>query len=173
MSTEQHTNEQKSCNSCTHKCLIALNIVLLIGLAVLYVLFFKSTSCKTDTQEATAIAQPVETTDNPTLTIGYIDTDSLMLQYDFAIELNEKLESYTRQENDYKDMMMRFQNDYNNFLKTGASLTLTEQKKTEETDEEKTEENNVKPNETENISENIETSTSDIETKEKMLAIAH
>lgn len=132
MSTEQHTNEQKSCNSCTHKCLIALNIVLLIGLAVLYVLFFKSTSCKTDTQETTAIAQPVETTDNPTLTIGYIDTDSLMLQYDFAIELNEKLESYTRQENDYKDMMMRFQNDYNNFLKTGASLTLTEQKKTEE-----------------------------------------
>ena len=71
MSTEQHTNEQKSCNSCTHKCLIALNIVLLIGLAVLYVLFFKSTSCKTDTQEATAIAQSVETTDNPTLTIGY------------------------------------------------------------------------------------------------------
>jgi outer membrane protein len=55
-----------------------------------------------------------------------------MLQYEFAIELNEKLENYTRQENNYKDMMLRLNNDYNNFLKTGASLTLTEQKKTEE-----------------------------------------
>ncbi len=130
MSTEQNMNEEKSCKPCTHKCLIALNSILLVGLVVLYILFFTSKSCKTET------AKPVAAGDNAAstsaLSIGYIDTDSLMLQYDFAIELNEKLDNYTRQENNYKDMMVRFQNDYNNFLKTGASLTLTEQKKTEE-----------------------------------------
>lgn len=129
MSTEENMNEEKSCKYCTHKCLIALNSILLVGLVVLYILFFTSKSCKTET------AKPITTSDSiavPALSIGYIDTDSLMLQYEFAIELNEKLENYTRQENNYKDMMLRFNNDYNNFLKTGASLTLTEQKKTEE-----------------------------------------
>lgn len=130
MSTEQNMNEEKSCNPCTHKCLIALNAVLLVGLIVLYILFFSSKSCNNSNSEA--IATTTEDSQTTTLSIGYVDTDSLMLQYDYAIELNEKLDNYTRQENNYKDMMMRFQNDYNNFLKTGASLTLTEQKKTEE-----------------------------------------
>ena len=130
MSTEQNMNEEKSCNPCTHKCLIMLNAVLLVGLIVLYILFFSSKSCNNSNSEA--IAATTEDSQATTLSIGYVDTDSLMLQYDYAIELNEKLDNYTRQENNYKDMMMRFQNDYNNFLKTGASLTLTEQKKTEE-----------------------------------------
>ena len=130
MSTEQNMNEEKSCNPCTHKCLIMLNAVLLVGLIVLYILFFSSKSCSNSNSEA--IAATTEDSQTTTLSIGYVDTDSLMLQYDYAIELNEKLDNYTRQENNYKDMMMRFQNDYNNFLKTGASLTLTEQKKTEE-----------------------------------------
>jgi len=107
-----------------------LNAVLLVGLIVLYILFFSSKSCNNSNSEA--IAATTEDSQTTTLSIGYVDTDSLMLQYDYAIELNEKLDNYTRQENNYKDMMMRFQNDYNNFLKTGASLTLTEQKKTEE-----------------------------------------
>lgn len=130
MSTEQNMNEEKSCNPCTHKCLIMLNAVLLVGLIVLYILFFSSKSCNNSNSEA--IVATTEDSQTTTLSIGYVDTDSLMLQYDYAIELNEKLDNYTRQENNYKDMMMRFQNDYNNFLKTGASLTLTEQKKTEE-----------------------------------------
>ena len=130
MSTEQNMNEEKSCKPCTHKCLIALNAVLLVGLVVLYILFFSSKSCS-NSDSQTVVATNAK--DTPTsLSIGYVDTDSLMLQYEFAVELNEKLDNYTRQENNYKDMMMRFQNDYNNFLKTGASLTLTEQKKTEE-----------------------------------------
>lgn len=130
MSTELNMNEEKSCKPCTHKCLIMLNAVLLVGLIVLYILFFSSKSCNNSNSEA--IAATTEDSQTTTLSIGYVDTDSLMLQYDYAIELNEKLDNYTRQENNYKDMMMRFQNDYNNFLKTGASLTLTEQKKTEE-----------------------------------------
>ena len=131
MSTEQNMNEEKSCKPCTHKCLIALNAILLVGLVVLYILFFTSKSCTTESKRPVAAANAEGVTTSG-LSIGYIDTDSLMLQYDFAVELNEKLDNYTRQENNYKDMMVRFNNDYNNFLKTGASLTLTEQKKTEE-----------------------------------------
>ena len=131
MTSEEMQKETKSCSPCAHKCLIALNAVLLVGLVVLYILFFGSKSCKNDNVAAQATTT-IDGVDVSGLKIGYIDTDSLMLQYEFAIELNEKLDNYARQENDYKDMMVRFQNDYNNFLKTGASLTLTEQKKTEE-----------------------------------------
>ena len=131
MTSNEMQKEGKSCNTCAHKCLIALNAVLLVGLVVLYILFFGSKSCKNDNVAAQATT-PIDGVDVSGLKIGYIDTDSLMLQYEFAVELNEKLDNYARQENDYKDMMVRFQNDYNNFLKTGASLTLTEQKKTEE-----------------------------------------
>ncbi|MBO7227235.1 MAG: OmpH family outer membrane protein [Bacteroidales bacterium] len=131
MTSNEIQKEGKSCNTCAHKCLIALNAVLLVGLVVLYILFFGSKSCKNDdvTSQATTNIDGVDVSG---LKIGYIDTDSLMLQYEFAIELNEKLENYANKENEYKEMSIRFQNDYNNFLKTGASLTLTEQKKTEE-----------------------------------------
>ena len=131
MTSNEIQKEGKSCNTCAHKCLIALNAVLLVGLVVLYILFFSSKSCTAESKQP-AVADNAESVTTSGLSIGYIDTDSLMLQYEFAVELNEKLDNYARQENDYKDMMVRFQNDYNNFLKTGASLTLTEQKKTEE-----------------------------------------
>ena len=131
MTSEEMQKETKSCSPCAHKCLIALNSVLLVGLVVLYILFFSSKSCTTESKQP-AVAENAESVTTSGLSIGYIDTDSLMLQYEFAVELNEKLDNYARQENDYKDMMVRFNNDYNNFLKTGASLTLTEQKKTEE-----------------------------------------
>lgn len=131
MTSNEIQKEGKLCNTCAHKCLIALNAVLLVGLVVLYILFFGSKSCKNDNVAAQATTN-IDGVDVSGLKIGYIDTDSLMLQYEFAIELNEKLENYANKENEYKEMSIRFQNDYNNFLKTGASLTLTEQKKTEE-----------------------------------------
>lgn len=131
MTSNEIQKEGKSCNTCAHKCLIALNAVLLVGLVVLYILFFGSKSCKNDDVASQATTN-IDGVDVSGLKIGYIDTDSLMLQYEFAIELNEKLENYANKENEYKEMSIRFQNDYNNFLKTGASLTLTEQKKTEE-----------------------------------------
>ena len=131
MTSNEIQKEGKSCNTCAHKWLIALNAVLLVGLVVLYILFFGSKSCKNDNVSAQATTN-IDGVDVSGLKIGYIDTDSLMLQYEFAIELNEKLENYANKENEYKEMSIRFQNDYNNFLKTGASLTLTEQKKTEE-----------------------------------------
>ncbi len=129
MKPKMQEAENKSCKHNLHKGLVLLNIILLIGLVVMYILFFTSKpSCSKPAKQGMTTAGGT----NSNLAIGYIDTDSLMSQYEYALELNKKVEYYAHMEADYKDRAMKFQNDYNNYLKTGASLTLTEQKRTEE-----------------------------------------
>lgn len=117
--TERH-------DKCRCRCFpTVLNIVLIIAVVGLYVLHFCGVNGPA--------GQTVATTDGTSnFKVGYIDTDSLILQYDYAVELNQKLERYTNMETNYQTKAMKFQEDYNNYLKTGAKLTLTEQKKTEE-----------------------------------------
>lgn len=60
--------------------------------------------------------------------IAYVDTDTIMAKYQYAIDLNEELLAYKdQQEKYYQQQMTQFQTDYNNYLQTGASLTLTQQ----------------------------------------------
>ena len=115
------TDEKKKC-ACN--CNTILTVVLLIAVIVLYILHFIN---KPSNQQQ--IAQESGTTG---ITIGYINTDSLIDQYEYAIELNDKMKHYTNMEANYKNKMAKFQEDYNNYLKTGANMTLTDQKKTEE-----------------------------------------
>ena len=62
------------------------------------------------------------------LKIAYVDTDTIMAKYQYAIDLNEELLAYKdQQEKYYQQQMTQFQSDYNNYLQTGASLTLTQQ----------------------------------------------
>ena len=62
------------------------------------------------------------------LKIAYVDTDTLMAKYQYAIDLEEELRAYKdQQEKYYQQQMTQFQTDYNNYLQTGASLTLTQQ----------------------------------------------
>lgn len=62
------------------------------------------------------------------LKIAYVDTDTIMAKYQYAIDLNEELLAYKdQQEKYYQQQMKQFQTDYNNYLQTGASLTLTQQ----------------------------------------------
>ena len=62
------------------------------------------------------------------LKIAYVDTDTIMAKYQYAIDLNEELLAYKdQQEKYYQQQMTQFQTDYNNYLQTGASLTLTQQ----------------------------------------------
>lgn len=118
-----NTNENKKCGC---KCNTILTVVLLIAVIVLYVLHF--TSATTDQQQVASVTG----FDNGGITIGFINTDSLIDQYEYAIELNDKMKHYTNMEANYKNKMAKFQEDYNNYLKTGANMTLTDQKKTEE-----------------------------------------
>lgn len=122
------TCENEKHTKCHCRCFsTVLNIILVIAVVVLYILHFCNINNATTNNKVLAT-----TNGTSNLKIGYIDTDSLILQYDYAVELNQKMEHYTNMETNYKTKAMKFQEDYNNYLKNGANLTLTEQKKTEE-----------------------------------------
>lgn len=111
------------CNPTT--CLLACNIILLIGLVVLYVFHF--TGIGTRGKYNPNAAKPVVAKDG-VLKVAYIDSDTLLAKYQYAIDLQAELDKErVRAENDYQRQMTQFQNDYQNFLKTGETMTLSQQ----------------------------------------------
>ncbi|MCQ2294478.1 MAG: OmpH family outer membrane protein [Bacteroidales bacterium] len=119
----QPQQPKKKCN--TNICLLALNLVMLVGLVVLYVLHF--TGKGTPSKFNPAASEPVIAEDG-VLKIAYVDSDTLLAKYQYAIDLQEQLNKYKEtQEKSYAEQMTKFQNDYQNFIKTGENLTLSQQ----------------------------------------------
>ena len=107
----------------TSKILIAINAVLLLGLIGIYVLHFTSRSNTKQNVDATAPLQK-----EGGLTVAYVDSDTLLAKYQYAIDLQKELEAYRdQQERYYQQQMTQFQTDYQNYLKNGSTLTLTQQ----------------------------------------------
>ena len=64
--------------------------------------------------------------------VAYVDTDTLMAKYQYAIDMTEELLAYKNQlEKNGRSQIEKFQNDYQDYLKNGDKLTLTQQQKTE------------------------------------------
>ena len=62
------------------------------------------------------------------LKVAYIDTDTLLARYQYAIDLEQQLKDYTEQQRRYGQQQVdAFQKDYNNYLQNGSSMTLTQQ----------------------------------------------
>ncbi|MBQ8703067.1 MAG: OmpH family outer membrane protein [Bacteroidales bacterium] len=62
------------------------------------------------------------------LKVAYIDTDTLLAKYQYAIDLEQQLKDYTEQQRRYGQQQVEaFQKDYNNYLQTGSTMTLTQQ----------------------------------------------
>ena len=62
------------------------------------------------------------------LKIAYVNTDTLLAKYQYAIDLQEELNKYKEaQEKSYQQQMTQFQKDYQNFLQTGENMTLSQQ----------------------------------------------
>ena len=60
--------------------------------------------------------------------VAYIDTDTLLAKYQYAIDLEKQLADYTEQQRRYGQQQVdAFQKDYNNYLQTGSTMTLTQQ----------------------------------------------
>lgn len=119
----QPKQPKKKCN--TNFCLLTLNLVMLVGLVVLYVLHF--TGKGTPSKFNPAASEPVIAEDG-VLKIAYVDSDTLLAKYQYAIDLQEQLNKYKEtQEKSYAEQMTKFQNDYQNFIKTGENLTLSQQ----------------------------------------------
>ena len=66
------------------------------------------------------------------LKVAFVDSDSLLAKYDYARDLEAELNAFKEaQEKSYQQQMTKFQSDYQNYLKTGENMTLTQQQETE------------------------------------------
>ncbi len=112
----------------TSKILIICNAVLLLGLIGIYVIHFTGVGTKSKVNvDATA---PLVKEGG--LTIAYVDTDTLIAKYQYAIDLEAQLREYTDQQKRYGQQQIdAFQADYQNYLQNGSTMTLTQQQQKE------------------------------------------
>ena len=109
------------------KILLACNAVLLLGLVGIYILHFTSAPKSKVNAEATA---PIQKEGG--LTIAYVDTDSLLANYQYAKDLETELLAFKdQQEKYYQQQVAKFQNDYQSYLKNVSTMTLKQQQDTE------------------------------------------
>ncbi len=129
---ENTLSEKKSSGTC-HKAFLILHIITLLAVAGLFYLYFAHHG-KQETK-ATA-ANPTATkpaaSQSGGITAAYINTDSLLHNYEYAKDLDKEMSAYKAQmEKSYQNQIMAFQNEVENYKKIGGTLTLTEQKKRE------------------------------------------
>ena len=108
----------------TSKILIICNAVLLLGLIGIYIIHFCGVGTKSKVNvDATA---PLEKEGG--LTIAYVNTDTLLAKYQYAIDMEQELLAYKDQQEAYgRQQMEKFQNDDQEYLKNGANMTLSQQ----------------------------------------------
>lgn len=113
----------------TNKILVICNIVLFLGLIGIYVLHFTGGKNKGKVNsEATA---PLVKEGG--LTVAYVNTDTLLAKYQYAIDMEKELLAYKdQQEKTGRQQMEQFQKDYQDYLQTGSTMTLTQQQAKEE-----------------------------------------
>ncbi len=132
--TEEKIQDQNQSIKKKHSpCLIATGIMATLSfigvLFILYLTFFGNGNFKMNSNSSKASAI-VQTGD---LKIAYINTDSVLAHYKYAKDLEKGLKVLqTSLETNYQAQGKKLQADYENYLKTGDKLTLTEQKKKEE-----------------------------------------
>lgn len=113
----------------TNKILVICNIVLFLGLIGIYVLHF--TGSKTKSKVNSEAAAPLVKEGG--LTVAYVNTDTLLAKYQYAIDMEKELLAYKdQQEKAGRQQMEQFQKDYQDYLQTGSTMTLTQQQAKEE-----------------------------------------
>ena len=120
--------DNSNCTSkknCCHTCILVCNIILLIGLVLLYIFHF--TGFDTKSKHNPNATAPVVAKDG-VLKIACIDSDTLLAKYQYAIDLQEELNNYKdSQEKSYQQQVAKFNKDYQNFIQTGENMTLSQQ----------------------------------------------
>ena len=122
---ENNETPKKCCDKkqCT---LTTISILALIGVIVLFVLFFLP---KKNTIENT----PAKSIDH--VTFAFVNTDTIWEKYDFVLDVQVDLANLEKiYQNQYATAVSNFQKEYNDYLKKGTAglLSLNEQKATEE-----------------------------------------
>ena len=108
----------------TSKILIICNAVLLLGLIGIYIIHF--TGMGTKSKVNADATEPLIKEGG--LTMAYVNTDTLLAKYQYAIDMEQELLAYKDQQEAYgRQQMEKFQNDYQDYLKNGANMTLSQQ----------------------------------------------
>lgn len=105
--------------------LYGMNIAALLGVIVLFVLFF--------TVEKKSKPTFPKTLDK--ITYAFVNTDSIMEHYDFVLDVQVDLAKYEQiLQNQYTTAATSFKKEYDDYIKRASAglLTLDQQKKTEE-----------------------------------------
>ena len=112
-----------------------MNIVLTIAVAVLFYLHFSSKPQTTSTvdnnkQRTDSLAHSIPTTKEQTdAKIVYLNIDTLEEKYEYYKKVNKEYrDKVIAYESGLQNKMESLQNDYNQYMQTGASLTLEQQK---------------------------------------------
>ena len=105
---------------------IGLNVVLPIAVAVLYVLHFKGGSASGPEAEAVR-STPVD------LSIAYVNSDSLLKNYDFFKDLEKKFMATRDKLNaEYENRAKGLQQEISNFQSTAGNMTISQARAVEE-----------------------------------------
>lgn len=106
---------------------IVLNIVLLIAVAVLYVLHFTGKS-------GTAVGESGQASSDPSgLSIAYVNSDSLLTNYDFFKDLEKKfMEKRDKLNAEYQNRAEGLQREIGNFQNTAGNMTISQARAVEE-----------------------------------------
>lgn len=112
---------------------LILSIVGLIGVIVLFVLYFSN--CDKKDKNTSLIENG--TTNSSTLnaamkelgfTIAYVDTDRLWNNYGLVQEVQQEVVNMeTLKDQQFQGIVQRLQNDFEKYLQTGSSLSLSQQ----------------------------------------------
>ena len=106
-------------------CLLCTNILLFIGLVLIYIFHF--TGVGTHSKYNPDASEPMIAEDG-VLKVAYVDSDTLLAKYQYAIDLQEELNQYRDQQMaSGQRQMEQFQKDYNDFIQNGEKMTLTQQ----------------------------------------------
>ena len=123
----------------TNKILIICNAVLFLGLIGIYVLHFTGGKNKSKGVHMNIPRKAVNTEATAPLmkegglTVAYVNTDTLLAKYQYAIDMEKELLAYKEQQESIgRQQMEQFQKDYQNYLQTGSTMTLTQQQAKEE-----------------------------------------
>ncbi len=116
-------------NNKFNKILLICNAVLFLGLVGIYILHFTSNNGGSSKVNVNAKAPVVK---EGGLKVAYVNTDTLIAKYEYAKDMEKELLAFKNQQEAYgKQQVAKFQKDYDDYLKNGANMTLTQQQSTE------------------------------------------
>ncbi len=123
----ESNNEPKSCKKNCKAGSIIFHAVVVLALIGLYILHFTGNQTKHNPEATPAVVN------DGGVKVAYINTDSLMAQYQYAKDLEEELRTFqANKENSYQRQAEQLLREEQEYLKTGANLTLSQQKAKEE-----------------------------------------